>query len=145
MAELHHHHWTAVLSRGWVNSSPCRLQVSLSCAVLSQIVYPPVFAQIVFHRLADLPCRLFLSYGLQLVTREVNWSSLRRLTCPAQDHFICITLPIISRTVVLSLTQMFVCLSLYVILSILVSILVCAAASLFCACWSVSGSQHHMP
>ena len=68
------------------------------------------------------------------MTREVNRSSLRRLTCPAQDHFICITLPIISRHVVLSLTQMLVCLSLYVILSILVSMLVCAAASLFCAC-----------
>ena len=35
---------------------------------------------------------------------------------------------------VLSLTQMLVLLSLYVILSILLSILVCAAASLFCAC-----------
>ena len=136
MAELHHHHWIAVLSRGWVKSSPCRLQVSLSCAVLSQIVYPPplYLPRSSFHRLADLPCRLFLSYGLQLVTREVNRSSLRRLTCPAQDHFICITLPIISRHVVLSLTQMLVCLSLYVILSILVSMLVCAAASLFCAC-----------
>ena len=35
---------------------------------------------------------------------------------------------------VLSLTQMLVLLSLYVMLSILLSILVCAAASLFCAC-----------
>ena len=40
------------------------------------------------HRLAGLPCRLFLSYGLQVVTREVHRSSLRRLICPAQDHFI---------------------------------------------------------
>ena len=40
------------------------------------------------HRLAGLPCRLFLSYGLQAVTREVHRSSLRRLICPAQDHFI---------------------------------------------------------
>ena len=36
---------------------------------------------------------------------------------------------------VLSLTQMLVLLSVYVMLSILVSILVCAAASLFCACF----------
>ena len=35
---------------------------------------------------------------------------------------------------VLSLTQMLVLLSLYVMLSILLPILVCAAASLFCAC-----------
>ena len=37
-------------------------------------------------------------------------------------------------TFVLSLTQMLVFLSLYVMLSILLSILVCAAARLFCAC-----------
>ena len=37
-------------------------------------------------------------------------------------------------TFVLSLTQMLVFLSLYVMLSILLLILVCAAASLFCAC-----------
>ena len=86
------------------------------------------------HRLAGLPCRLFLSYGLQVVTREVHRSSLRWLICPAQDHFIFLTVLIISMTFVLSLTQMLVFLSLYVMLSILLSILVCAAASLFCAC-----------
>ena len=37
-------------------------------------------------------------------------------------------------TFVLSLTQMLVVLSLHVMLSIILSILVCAAASLFCAC-----------
>ena len=42
-------------------------------------------------------------------------------------HFF-ITLPIISRTFVLSLTQMLVCLSVHVILSILVFMLVYAAA-----------------
>ena len=40
------------------------------------------------HGLAGLPCRLFLSYGLQVVTREVHRSSLKRLICRAQDHFI---------------------------------------------------------
>ena len=74
------------------------------------------------------------NYGLQLVTREVHRSSLRRLICPAQDHFIFLTVLIISMTFVLSLTQMLVFLSLYVMLSILLSIFVCAAASLFCAC-----------
>ena len=64
----------------------------------------------------------------------VHRSSLRRLICPVQDHFIFLTVLIISMTFVLSLTQMLVFLSLYVMLSILLSILVCAAASLFCAC-----------
>ena len=41
--------------------------------------------------------------------------------CPAQDHFICITLSMIFA---LSLTQMSIILFLYVMLSILLSILV---------------------
>ena len=73
-------------------------------------------------------------YGLQVVTREVHRSSLRRLICLVQDHFIFLTVLIISKTFVLSVTQMLVFLSLYVMLSILLSILVSAAASLFCAC-----------
>ena len=84
--------------------------------------------------LAGLLCRLFLSYVLQVVTREVHRSSLRRLICPAQEHFIFVTLLIISMTFVLSLTQMLPFLSLYLMLSIRLSILVCAAASLNCAC-----------
>ena len=91
------------------------------------------------------PCRLFtatlvslvaflLSYGLQVVTRVVHRSALARLICPAQNHFIFLTLLIISMTFVFSLTQTLVFLSLYVMLSKLLSILVCAAASLFCAC-----------
>ena len=92
-------------------------------------------------------------YGLQVVTREVHRSSLRRLICSAQDHFIFLTVLIISMTFVLSLTQMLVFLSLYVMLSIL-SILVCAAASLFCAClvsvqvsapyYVIAGSTHEL-
>ena len=86
------------------------------------------------HRLAGLPCRLFLSYGLQVVTREVHRLSLRRLICPAKDHLLFLRVYIICMTFVLSLTQMLVLLSLCVMLSMLLSILVCAAASLFCAC-----------
>ena len=48
------------------------------------------------------------NYGLEVVTREVHRSSLRRLICPAQDHFIFLTVLIISMTFVLSLTQMLV-------------------------------------
>ena len=122
------------MSRGWAKASACCLQTTLSCAFLCHIVSLPYLSRSSLHRLAGLPCRLFLSYGLQLVTREVHRSSLRRLICPAQDHFIFLTVLIISMTFVLSLTQMLVFLSLYVMLSILLSIFVCAAASLFCAC-----------
>ena len=128
-----HHHWAAVVSRGWAKASACCLQVSQSCAVLCQIVSLQYLSRSPLHRLAGLPCRLFLLYGLLVVTRVVHRSSLRRLICSAQDHFIFLTLLIISMTLVFSLTQTLVFLSLYVMLSIPLSILVCAAASLFCA------------
>ena len=126
-------------------ATACRLQITLSCAVLCHIVSLQYLSRSSLHRLAGLPCRLFFSYGLQVVIREVHRSSLRRLICPAQDHFIFLTVLIIYMTFVLSLTQMLVFLSLYVMLSILLSMLVCAAAS-FCSVlvWSVSRSLHHM-
>ena len=101
----HHHHQAAVVSRGWAKASACCLQTTLSCAFLCHIVSLQYLSRSSLHRLAGLPCRLFLSYGLQLVTREVHRSSLRRLICPAQDHFIFLTVLIISMTFVLSLTQ----------------------------------------
>ena len=122
------------MSRGWANASACRLQITLHCAVLCHIVSLQYLSRSSLHRLAGLPCRLFLLYVLQVVTREVHRLSLRRLIFPAQDHFIFLTVYIISMNFFLSLTQMLVLLSLYVMLSILLSILVCAAASLFCAC-----------
>ena len=64
----------------------------------------------------------------------VHRSSLRWLICPAQDHLIFLTLLIISMSFVLSVTQTLVFLFLYVMLSILSTILVCAAGSLFCVC-----------
>ena len=66
------------------------------CAVLCHIVSLQYLSRSSLHRLAGLPCRLFLSYGLQAVTREVHRSSLRRLVCPAQDHFVFLTVYIIS-------------------------------------------------
>ena len=118
------------MSRGSAKASACRLQVSLCCAVLCPIVSLQYLSRSSLHRWAGLLCRLFLSYGLQVVTREVHRSSLRRLMCPAQDD-IFRTLLIIF---VLYLTQMLVFLSLYVMLSIHLAILFCAAVSLFCAC-----------
>ena len=76
------------MSRSWAKASACRLQMTLSCAVLCHIMSLQYLSRSSLHRLAGLPCRLFLSYGLQAVTREVHWSSLRRLICPAHDHFI---------------------------------------------------------
>ena len=67
--------WAAVVSRGWAKDSACRLQVSLSCPVLCQIVSLQYLSTSSLHRLAGLPC-LFLSYGLQVVTREFHRSSL---------------------------------------------------------------------
>ena len=111
-----------------VSKLPCRvLSSAISCRssiCLSRLSTAWLVSLVVFS------CH----NGLQVVTREVHRSSLRRLICPAQDHFIFLTVLIISMTFVLSLTQMLVFLSLYVMLSILLSILVCAAASLFCAC-----------
>ena len=108
------------------------LQVSLPCAFPSQIVYRQYLPRSSFHRLARFPCRIFLSYGLHVFTSDVHRSLLRRLMAgpePLQFSHIAI----ISRTFVFSLTQRLVFLSLYVVLSILHT-LVCAAASLLCAC-----------
>ena len=104
----------------------------LSRAVLCQIVLLPYLSRSSLHRLTGLPCRLFLSYVLQVVTREVHRSSLRRLICPAHDHFYHIA-DYIYYFCLLS-DPVLVFLSLYVMLSILLSILVCAVASLFCSC-----------
>ena len=122
------------MSRGWAKASAYRLQITLYCAVLCRIVSLQYLSRSSLHRLTGLPCRHFLSHGLQVVTRVVHRLSLWWLICPAQDHFIFLTVYIISMSFVLSLTQMLVLLSLYEMLSILPSILVCAAASLFCAC-----------
>ena len=92
------HHWAAVVSHGWAKASACCLQITLSCAVLCQIMSLQYLSRSSLHRLAGLPCRLFLSCCLQVVTREVHRSSLRRWICPAQDHFIFLTLLIISMT-----------------------------------------------
>ena len=104
------------MSRGWAKASSCCLQIILSCALRCHIVSLQYLSRSSLHRLAGLPCRLFLSYVLQAVTREVHRSSLRRLICPAQDHFIFLTVLIISMTFVFSLTQMLVFLSLHVML-----------------------------
>ena len=72
-----------LVSRGWSKASACRLQITISCAFLCHIGSLQYLSRSSLHRLAGLPCRLFLS-------------SLRRLIYPAQDHFIFLTVLIIS-------------------------------------------------
>ena len=54
----HNHHWAAVVSRCWAKASACRLQVSLCCAVLRQIVSLQYLPGLSLRRLAGLPCRM---------------------------------------------------------------------------------------
>ena len=69
------------------------------------------------HRVSDLSRRIILSYGIQVVTREVHRSCLRLVMFPTQDNFIVLTLLIMSMTCILSRNQMLVLSSLYVIWS----------------------------
>ena len=109
------------LGKGLSLSSP---NYPVLCCPPSYRVAPVlILSRSSLHRLAGLPCRIFSSYGLQVGIREVHRSSLRRLICPAQDHFIFLTVLIISMSFVLSLTQMLIFLYLYVMLSILLSML----------------------
>ena len=59
---------------------------------------------------------------------------------PCKDHFIFLTLLIISMTFVISLTQMLVFLFLYVMLGVLLSMLVCSVLLYGCQCWPLSTS-----
>ena len=79
---------SAVLSRGWAKASACCFQVCLSCAVLCQVVSFQYSSKSSLHLFAGLPRNIFLPYGFQVVMRFVHLSSLSRLMCPAQDHFI---------------------------------------------------------
>ena len=75
---------------------------------------------------------------LILVTRKVHRSSFMRLVCYAEDHFISLTLLILltpSTCVCVCVLCVRACVRACAMLSIH-SILVCAAASLFCACMS---------
>ena len=122
---------------------PSTIHPVLSCPLSYSVQF---LSRSSLNRLAGLPCRRFLSYGIQVVTREVHRSSLRRLIFPAQNHFICLTVLIIFMTFVLSLTQMLVFLSLCVMLRAYFfpfwSVLPQVCSVLV---WSVSRSLHNMP
>ena len=90
----------------------------LACLVLSSARSCP--SSICSGRLsaAWLVSRVVFSYGLHVEPHEVHRSSLWRIMCHIQDYFIFLTLLVLSMTFVLSLNQMFVFLSLYVMLII---------------------------
>ena len=96
-----HNHWAAVVSRGWAKASACHLQVNLSCDVFCHILSIQYLSRSSLHRLAGLPCHLFLSNGLQVVTRKVSQLSFKRVMCPGQDHFISFKLMIMSMTTIM--------------------------------------------
>ena len=118
----------------FTKASAYRLQITLSCAFRCHIVSLQYLSRSSLHRLAGSPLSSFLVIWSPSGDTRGPSVVFEAIYIPAQDHFIFLTVLIISMTFVLSLTQMLVFLSLYVMLSILLSILVCAAASLFCAC-----------
>ena len=81
-------HWAAVVSSGWANALACRLQVSLSCAVLCQIVSLQYLSRPSLHRLAGLPCRLFVSWSQSGDTQSpsVVFKAVD-MPCPGTFHF----------------------------------------------------------
>ena len=113
------------MSRGWAKASACLLQVSLSCAVPCQIVSLQYLSRSLFTACPGRLCSLSSFLVIWSPSGDTGGPSvvLRRLMCPAQDHFIFLILLIISDVCPLPDPDV-----------ILLSILVCAAASLFCAC-----------
>ena len=77
------------MSRGWSKDSACRLQMTLSCAIPCHVVSLQYLSRSSFHRLAGLPCRLFLSLwspsgdarGPSVVSEAVD------MPCPGPFNF----------------------------------------------------------
>ena len=59
--------------------------------VLCQIVSRQYSSRSSIHRMAGLYCHSLLSYGLQMMTRQVHRSSLTRVMTSAHDYFIFFT------------------------------------------------------
>ena len=77
------------MSRGWAKASACRLQITLSCAVLRHIVSLQYLSRSSLHRLAGLPLSYFLviwspsgdTRGPSVVFEAVD------MPCPGPFHF----------------------------------------------------------
>ena len=82
----HHHHWVVVMPvvRRMLHHAASKLAyIALSSAIscrssIFKVVSPPLGWST-------------LSYGLNVVTRDVHWSCWRLLMCPSQDPFICVS------------------------------------------------------
>ena len=76
------------MPRGWAKASSCRLQVSLYCAVLCHIVSLQYLPKSSLYRLADLPCRIFLSWSPSGDTRgpSVVFEAVD-MAFPGPSHF----------------------------------------------------------
>ena len=136
---------------GWAKASACRLQVSLSCAVLCQIESLQYVSRSSLRRLACRPCRIFLSYyGLQVVTCTRGSSVVSEavdMPCPGPFRLYHIA-DYMYMTFVHSLAQMLVFTSLYVMLSIGPTSFHFGIYKRPQGCsvlgWSVSRSLHHI-
>ena len=127
--------WSSSLGRSvlWLaKASVYRLQVSLSCTALCHIVSPQYLSMSSLHRLAGLVSLVIFSCRMVSASGDTRGPSVVfkavDVPCPGPLNFF--TLLIMSMTFVLSLTQVLALRSLYVMLSILLSTLICAAASL---------------
>ena len=96
----HRHHWAPEVSHGWAKASGCRLWISLSCAVLCNIVFLMYLSRSSCFRLAGLPWRLFVLYGQERIS----------------------LLNFVMIVIVLPLTIKLVLMSLFVMLNIFISI-----------------------
>ena len=131
------------MSQCLAEASACRLNGSLSCAVL-QIVSLKYLSSSSLDRLTCLSCRMFLSFawspsgvtqGPSIVFDTVD------VLCPIPLQLL--TLLTRYTTCILCLTHMIVTLSMYVMLSILVSVLV-FSQFLCVLVWRVCMSLHHI-
>ena len=85
------HHNVIITQPVWpvIGRRPQHAVSKLPCIVLSSaiIVSSQYLSRSSLHRWAGLPCHLFLSCGLQVVTRKVHRLSLRWLICTSPFHF----------------------------------------------------------
>ena len=135
LSNHHNHHWVAAAFRVWAKATACRLQISLSCVVLFQIVSLQYLSKWSLHGLAG-HTKSFLaiwSPGANKCDPSVAIETVD-VPSPGPLHF-----PHTADYV-----YYFCPLSLYVMLSILLSMLICHAASLCIILASVNVSTPYV-
>ena len=81
--------WTAVVSRRWAKASACRLQVSLACAVLCQIVSLQYFSRSSLHRLASSSSFVYIIVSYCQVCWSHALANGRTSKRPTSDGGLC--------------------------------------------------------